>query len=76
MSSNRRCNIWLSVCPVKVYRNKWHFGKKASDLWTSLYIILLKVDVAFKTAHVFKEVGFQVGNVNFGVERMEFQLAI
>lgn len=31
-SFNRRCNIWLSVCRVKVYCNKWHFGKNVSDL--------------------------------------------
>lgn len=55
MSSNRRCNIWLSVCHVKVYCNKWHFGKNVPDLWTLLYIILHKVDVVFKTAQFFKK---------------------
>lgn len=73
MSSNKRCNIWLPVCHVKVYCNKWHFGKNVSDLWTLLYIILHKVDVFFK---VFKEVGFQVRNVNFGAKHMEVQLRI
>lgn len=74
MSSDRRCSIGLSVCHVKVYCNKWHFGKNVSDLWTLMCIILQKVELFLRLPRSLRNLGYRT--VNLGAKDTEIQFSI